>query len=166
VRRVFATVLMVCAVGAVPAYGQDRGDPQRTSSGSGRSRIYKLEELAWPQIDALNRQRTLFILPVGMLEEHGPHLPVGADTMGVMHEAAGASRRVSEALPEWAIVMMPALNYGSTGANVIGRHLVKQVLLVLEVPEKGRLQVQLPGNCPQAQPVKGRRRSTLSAPRQ
>jgi hypothetical protein len=32
----------------------------------------------WPQIDALNRDRTLFILPVGMVNEHGPHLPVGA----------------------------------------------------------------------------------------
>ncbi|MGH9176724.1 MAG: creatininase family protein [Vicinamibacterales bacterium] len=35
--------------------------------------MYKLEELTWPQIDALDRQRTLFILPVGMIEEHGPH---------------------------------------------------------------------------------------------
>ena len=42
-------------------------------------RIYKLEELRWPQIDALDRERTMFILPIGMLEEHGPHLPIGAD---------------------------------------------------------------------------------------
>ncbi len=35
------------------------------------SRIYKLEELTWPQIDAFDRQRTLFILPVGMIEQHG-----------------------------------------------------------------------------------------------
>jgi hypothetical protein len=34
--------------------------------------VYKLEELAWPQIAAFDRERTLFILPVGMLEEHGP----------------------------------------------------------------------------------------------
>ena len=41
-----------------------------------------------PQIDALERQRTLFILPVGMIEQHGPHLPVGADTIAVTYEAA------------------------------------------------------------------------------
>lgn len=89
-----------------------------------RSQVHKLEELAWPQIDAFDRQRTMFILPVGMVEEHGPHLPVGADTLGVNHEAAGAARRVSQALPEWNIVMMPALNYGEGGANEIGGLLV------------------------------------------
>ena len=87
---------------------------------SPRSRIYKLEELTWPQIDALDRQRTLFILPVGMIEQHGPHLPVGADTLGVMYEANGASRRVSRALPDWNVVMMPAINYGQGGANQLG----------------------------------------------
>ena len=85
-----------------------------------RSRIHKLEELAWPQIDALDRQRTLFILPVGMIEEHGPHLPVGADTFGVTYEAASAATRVSRALPDWNIVMMPPLSYGQGGANEIG----------------------------------------------
>jgi creatinine amidohydrolase len=101
-------------------------------SGSGRTRplcfsrfeIYRLEGLTWPQIDALDRQRTLFILPVGMIEEHGPHLPVGADTLGVTHEANAASKRVSRALPDWNIVMMPPLSYGQGGANQIGGMLV------------------------------------------
>jgi creatinine amidohydrolase len=88
------------------------------------SRIYKLEELNWPQIAALDRERTLFLLPVGMLEEHGPHLPVGADTLGVLYEANGVSRRVSQALTDWNIVMMPPINYGHAGANMIGDILV------------------------------------------
>jgi len=80
----------------------------------------KLEELTWPQIDALDRQRTLFILPVGMIEEHGPHLPVGSDTFGVMYETNDAAKRVSRALPDWNIVTMPPINYGQGGANLIG----------------------------------------------
>ena len=84
------------------------------------SRVYKLEELTWPQIDAFDRQRTLFILPVGMIEQHGPHLPVGADTIGVTYEANAASTRVSRALPDWNVVMMPAVNYGHAGANLLG----------------------------------------------
>jgi creatinine amidohydrolase len=82
--------------------------------------VYKLEELTWPQIDAFDRQRTLFILPVGMIEQHGPHLPVGADTIGVMYEANAASTRLSRALPDWNVVMMPAVNYGQSGANRLG----------------------------------------------
>jgi creatinine amidohydrolase len=97
---------------------------QRDGSAPPRSRLYMLEELTWPQLDAFDRQRTLFILPVGMIEQHGPHLPVAADTFGVMHEANGASRNVSRALPDWNVVMMPPINYGQSGANVLGGRLV------------------------------------------
>ena len=55
-----------------------------------------------------------------MIEEHGPHLPVGADTLGVTYEVNGASRRVSLALPDWSVVVMPAVNYGQGGANLLG----------------------------------------------
>jgi creatinine amidohydrolase len=55
-----------------------------------------------------------------MLEQHGPHLPVGADTIGVTYEANGAARRVSRSLPDWTVVMMPAINYGHGGANLLG----------------------------------------------
>jgi creatinine amidohydrolase len=89
-----------------------------------RPGIHKLEELRWPQIEALERDRTLFILPVGMLEVHGPHLPIGTDTLGLIYEANHASRRVSRALPDWNIVMMPPINYGQGGANEIGARLV------------------------------------------
>ena len=114
-----ALIMLICVI-----TGSAEADPassatQREPSAPG-SRIYKLEELTWPQIDALDRQRTLFILPMGMIEQHGPHLPVGADTIGVTYEANGASTRVSRALPDWNVVMMPAVNYGQGGANQLG----------------------------------------------
>ena len=110
--------LIIWAIGGSAA-AQSQGPTQRKGSALG-SHLYKLEELTWPQIDALDRQRTLFIFPVGMIEQHGPHLPVGADTIAVMHEATEASMRVSRALPDWNIVMMPAVNYGQSGANRLG----------------------------------------------
>ena len=88
-----------------------------------RSKIHKLEELRAPQIDAFDRERTLFILPVGMLEVHGPHLPIGTDTLGLLYEGAAAARRVSQALPEWNVVMMPPIHYGQAGANELGGRL-------------------------------------------
>jgi creatinine amidohydrolase/Fe(II)-dependent formamide hydrolase-like protein len=111
-------VSIVWAIGGSAAVG-DQPPPQREPSAPA-SRVHKLEELTWPRIDAFDRQRTLFILPVGMIEQHGPHLPVGADTIGVTYEASGVSRRVSRALPDWHIVMMPAVNYGQSGANQLG----------------------------------------------
>jgi creatinine amidohydrolase len=88
------------------------------------SRIHKLEELRAPQIDALDRERTMFLLPVGMLEAHGPHLPIGNDTLGLLYEANAVSRRVSQALPGWTVVMMPPLHYGQSGANQLGGRFV------------------------------------------
>ena len=88
------------------------------------ARIYKLDELRWPQIDALDRKRTMFVLTIGMLEEHGPHLPIGADTIGVAHETEAVVRRVAGALPSWNVVVMPRLDYGTAGANLIGGQVV------------------------------------------
>jgi creatinine amidohydrolase len=82
--------------------------------------IYQLAEMTWTEIDALDRDHTLVILPVGMLEEHGPHLPVGGDTIGITFEAEAVSQRVRKALPQWSVVMMPAVHYGQAGANEIG----------------------------------------------
>jgi len=110
--------LIVCVIGGSAASARAQGRPG--GSAPARSKIYKLEELTWPQIDALDRDRTMFLLPVGMIEEHGPHLPVGADTLGVMYEANSAAKRVSRALPDWAVVMMPPINYGHSGANQLG----------------------------------------------
>lgn len=112
-------MLIICVITGYAEAGPGQEAAQRERFAPG-SRIHKLEELTWPQIDAFDRQRTMFILPVGMIEQHGPHLPVGADTIGVMYEANGASARVSRALPEWDVVMMPALNYGHGGANLLG----------------------------------------------
>ena len=110
-------MLIVCVIAGSAEAGPAATQRDRPAPGS---RVHKLEELTWPQIDAFDRQRTLFILPVGMIEQHGPHLPVGADTIGVTYEANGASTRVSRALPDWNVVMMPAVNYGQSGANQLG----------------------------------------------
>jgi Creatinine amidohydrolase len=108
-RQAFSGLLIVCALGVVSSHAQRPA-----------SRILKLEELRFPQIDALDRERTMFILPIGMLEGHGPHLPIASDTLGVMFEANAVATRVSRQLPQWNVVMMPPLHYGETGANEIG----------------------------------------------
>jgi creatinine amidohydrolase len=108
-KPALGALVILAAVAALPLYGQVRNP-----------RILKLDELTWTQVDALDRQRTMLILPMGMLEEHGPHLPIGADTIGVMFEADRIAQRVSRVLPQWTVVMMPPIHYGESGANEIG----------------------------------------------
>src|SRR5262245_18430483 len=107
------SALLILGAAALPLSGQNQ-----------HQRILKLDELTWTRIDALDRERTMFILPLGMLEEHGPHLPIGADTIGITFEAERISRRVSRALPQWTVVMMPPIHYGESGANEIGNDFV------------------------------------------
>lgn len=85
-KRILGALILLSVAGAQPLDGQDR-----------RPKVYKLEELRWPQIDSLDRERTMFILPTGVIEQHGPHLPVGSDTYGVLFEADQAASRVSRA---------------------------------------------------------------------
>jgi creatinine amidohydrolase len=116
-KRILVIALLIIAASSI-ALGQKkkvrgRNEPQR-------SNIYRIEELTAPQIDALNRDKTLFILPIGMLEQHGPHLPIGSDSFGVSYGLAEISKRVGKPLADWNIVLMPAINYGEGGANEIG----------------------------------------------
>ena len=40
-----------------------------------------LAQLTWPDIDALDKDEGVVILPIGAVEQHGPHLPTLTDTL-------------------------------------------------------------------------------------
>ena len=40
-----------------------------------------LVNMTWPQVEALDRESSVVLLPVGATEQHGPHLPLGTDTL-------------------------------------------------------------------------------------
>jgi creatinine amidohydrolase/Fe(II)-dependent formamide hydrolase-like protein len=75
------------------------------------------------QIRVLDHGTTAVILPGGILEQHGPHLPVFAD--GYMNQvlsdslAAAIARR-----PGWKALVFPMIPLGAGGANEIGGHYV------------------------------------------
>jgi creatinine amidohydrolase/Fe(II)-dependent formamide hydrolase-like protein len=75
------------------------------------------------EIRALHRSRTVVLMPGGVLEQHGPHLPSFTD--GYMNE--WWTRRIAEAIaarPGWQVVVFPMLPLGDGGANEIGGHYV------------------------------------------
>ena len=118
-KRHFAIVMLLC-LPPVLFLACARQDRSSTSTAAATNRVLTIGDLTWQEIDALNRERTLFLVTVGMLEEHGPHLPIATDTIGVEYEAGQVAHRLSQQLPEWNVVLMPAIHYGSSGANQIG----------------------------------------------
>ncbi|MFA5111514.1 MAG: creatininase family protein [Desulfobaccales bacterium] len=63
------------------------------------------QDLTMPGFEALRQQSRTVILPLGSLEEHGPHLPLGTDTLHALEVA----RRVAEKRP---VVVAPPVFYG------------------------------------------------------
>ena len=75
--------------------------------------MIRLAELTWPEARRLARNpRSVVLLPLGALEQHGPHLPLSVDWLG----AEELARRVAPHLARagWRPVLAPALPYGAS----------------------------------------------------
>lgn len=62
------------------------------------------EELSSPDVAALDRERTVVMLPLGSVEQHGKHMPLGTDTMLAHAVALAAAARAGTAAvlpPPW-----------------------------------------------------------------
>jgi len=101
-------------------------------AGPGRARPDReLAGLTWTEIEPVAARR-LLALPVGATEQHGPHLPLGTDTM----IATALAARLAEARPD--VCLAPAVAFGSSGEHAafagtlsIGQHALELVVTEL-----------------------------------
>lgn len=92
-----------------------------------------LAELAWPEVVALlEGDPRLLAVPLGAVEQHGPHLPVDTDCRVATALAGGLAGRRSD------VVVAPCLPYGSSGEHAgfpgtlsIGREALARVVVEL-----------------------------------
>lgn len=82
--------------------------------------VHDIRRLTATEIAGLDRARTVFILPIGMLEEHGPHLPVGSDSLSVEHAIDRMLPLLQKSFPDRFFVRLPMEPFGYGGANEIG----------------------------------------------
>jgi len=107
-------------------------------------KIYKsLLELSRKEIYSLDKSKTLIVIPVGIIEQHGPHLPVGTDCF--MAEAASIEtiNQIHRQKPEWEFVLFPTIfcgtqsideiskNFGSTGSIPISSRVLRDLVIDL-----------------------------------
>ena len=88
--------------------------------------VYRLEEMSTPALDRLDRERTVVVLTVSPLEEHGPHLPVGVDALAARHFAEAIGERLVASRPGWSVVLLPTLHLGSFTFDAVGTIAVRQ----------------------------------------
>jgi creatinine amidohydrolase/Fe(II)-dependent formamide hydrolase-like protein len=65
----------------------------------------RLDRLTWPEAAAWFRRDPRLLLPIGTCLQHGPHLPLGADTIVVERLAQAVSEKTG-------ILVAPTLAYG------------------------------------------------------
>lgn len=68
------------------------------------------DKLTSPEVDSLDRERTILVLPTGCTEQQGPHLPMDADTFQVSLFLSEAARRARQ--EGIAVYLLPTLPYG------------------------------------------------------
>lgn len=69
--------------------------------------MQQLVDMTWEDVRDLDTGRTVAVLPLGAVEAHGPHLPIGTDTIiarGMAERAAGGLARDG-----WVAVGLPPL---------------------------------------------------------
>jgi creatinine amidohydrolase len=72
----------------------------------------ELARLTSAQLLALPPGKTVFFFPVGPIEDHGPHLPLGLDIDESLELCRRAGQRLEREMPGWTAVLMPAAPLG------------------------------------------------------
>ncbi len=86
----------------------------KKSDGKQNMKVIQLEELSWKRIEELDKEKTIFFIPISPLEEHGPHLPVGTDYLTARDAAKEAIKTLNKKKPELMYVLFPAIPLGYT----------------------------------------------------
>jgi creatinine amidohydrolase/Fe(II)-dependent formamide hydrolase-like protein len=77
-------------------------------SGHDALKEYLWANLTWPEAEKRLKISDVAILPVGALEQHGPHLPLDVDAF----DAEYLSHKVAEACSEPKPLVLPLISYG------------------------------------------------------
>lgn len=87
--------------------------------------IFRLEELAFTELEAIDRDRAVVLFTVSPLEEHGPHLPVGTDLFTADSICTRLANRIIEEKPGWTVLIGPRLPIGASAFDRAGTLLVR-----------------------------------------
>jgi creatinine amidohydrolase len=91
----------------------------------------ELAGATWPQVEATGG-RLVLVVPLGSLEQHGPHLPLDTDTRIAVAFATGLAERSA------AVTVAPAVAYGASGEHadfpgtlLVGHRILADLLVEL-----------------------------------
>jgi creatinine amidohydrolase len=94
---------------------------------------WQYEKLTWPQINEAIKAGKVPVIPVGSIEQHGPHLPLDVDCVC----PRGVCEHAAELIPD-TMLLLPTLVHGYTGhvmdfPGTINLHYEHLINLVVDV---------------------------------
>jgi creatinine amidohydrolase len=92
----------------IPALGNDLIKVAAELGGNGKA--VRWEELTWPEARDAASALSAVMIPVGAIEQHGPHLPLAVDTQICEAVALGVSALTG-------VPVVPPLSYGVSGSH-------------------------------------------------
>jgi len=92
---------------------------------------HRYEKLTWPEINDAVTAGKIPVVPIGAVEQHGPHLPLDVDMLIVSRVALAAGERSPDKM-----LVLPTVSYGYTGhvmdfpgtINIHYAHFIEHVL--------------------------------------
>ncbi|MDQ7858709.1 MAG: creatininase family protein [Armatimonadota bacterium] len=90
---------------------------------------YYLPHLTWPEVADHLRRSTTAILPFGALEQHGPALPLGTDTLGVIAVARAAARETGALVVPVVFPGLSSHHMGFPGTVTLGEETFARVVM-------------------------------------
>jgi creatinine amidohydrolase/Fe(II)-dependent formamide hydrolase-like protein len=83
-----------------------------TATAATAQHIVHWTDMTSAQLAALDRARTVVIIPAGILEQHGPLLPIGGEVFYNERFASDLATNIT-ARPGWTVVMVPTVPLGN-----------------------------------------------------
>ena len=76
-----------------------------------------LDDVSWPEVEEMLKKPHALLIPVGSVEQHGPHLPLSVDSRCANYMAEQAAKKVIAEYPI-TVAVAPTINY--TGVETFG----------------------------------------------
>ncbi|MEM2958258.1 MAG: creatininase family protein, partial [Candidatus Jordarchaeaceae archaeon] len=100
------------------------------------SRVIPYENLTWVELDSLDRDKTVILVAVAPMEQHGHHLPLGTDFFECITIMEGVGEGLKEKVSDFNVLRYPPLPVGTgtmdkTGTVEFRQETVKNIIYEL-----------------------------------
>lgn len=79
--------------------------------------LHQLLELSWIELEALDKNQSIVLVPLSPIEEHGPHLPLGTDILAAQDITETAAEYLCKDNPLLQVVLSPPIPLGCSSVT-------------------------------------------------